>query len=448
MREPPREDGEYIIRVRYPQRQTDPCELLGRVRGVRNAARRGAARASRFRTVRPVRARIPRAAISARPGIGSHQNARIPRAATSRCGTRRAPCARQAPAATVRGPEPHGPPQTVSGDLASRSATGPLIATTTSGDVVVNGASDSIVRVHGERRHPRRCAAPRGDRGEHHERLDRRSHAGGARASNPSSGDVALGLTRPLRRAEISSASGDVERRLLPAVGLRARRADLERSARSCPCRLEISNVDRKESRAPSARRGALKLRTLPATSRCGERGADHETNRLLAACLAVRRDGLGLRIGRLQGDEARRPQRSGFRRERARRSCRTGPGGTRVQAGARARASRSSSAAACARVATRPRRRPPSRSSRRFRPIHRSKRSRRTTRKRSQKHPRHRPRRASSWVAPGTSCASAPTSTSPRRTVVVGDLLAVGGDVTVDGHVRATSWRWAATSS
>ena len=108
--------------------------------------------------------------------------------------------------------------QTVSGDVKVEGSHGALKATSTSGDISVGGSDDSLslATVSGE---IHAGPAPRGlvartTSGA----IVARSAAGLVRIET-SSGDVSVSLESPLRRADITTGSGDIDARLGPSVG-------------------------------------------------------------------------------------------------------------------------------------------------------------------------------------------------------------------------------------
>lgn len=105
----------------------------------------------------------------------------------------------------------------VSGDLTLREVAGPLAASTSSGDITVSGAADSLglSSVSGDIQVDR---APRGlQAGSSSGDVVARDAAGAVKVST-ASGDVTVGLREPLRRADVSTSSGEIRVRLDPAV--------------------------------------------------------------------------------------------------------------------------------------------------------------------------------------------------------------------------------------
>ena len=108
--------------------------------------------------------------------------------------------------------------QTVSGDVKVEGSHGALEATSTSGDIIVGGSEDSLslATVSGE---IHAGPAPRG--------LVARTTSGAIVARSAAglvrietaSGDVSVSLENPLRRADITTGSGDIDARLGPSVG-------------------------------------------------------------------------------------------------------------------------------------------------------------------------------------------------------------------------------------
>lgn len=108
--------------------------------------------------------------------------------------------------------------RTVSGDIEVSDVRGALRANTTSGEIVIQGAADSIVvgSVSGD---VRVTQAPRGlvartVSGE----IGVKSAAGGVSLES-TSGDVSVGLDPGVHRADVTTASGDIVVGLAPSVG-------------------------------------------------------------------------------------------------------------------------------------------------------------------------------------------------------------------------------------
>jgi DUF4097 and DUF4098 domain-containing protein YvlB len=108
--------------------------------------------------------------------------------------------------------------RTVSGDVNVEGAAGPLAIFTTSGGVGIRRAADSL-RVETVSGDISVDAAPLG--------LDLETVSGGVEVERAAgrirvasaSGDLEVGLNAPLRRAELTTSSGDVVARIAPAVG-------------------------------------------------------------------------------------------------------------------------------------------------------------------------------------------------------------------------------------
>jgi hypothetical protein len=105
-----------------------------------------------------------------------------------------------------------------SGDVTVSDARGPLSVRTSSGDIQVKGAADSL-RLTASSGDIQVDAAPRGLAAETNSgEIDAPEIAGWAHLRT-SSGEIGLGLRAPLRRAEISSVSGNVRARIASGLG-------------------------------------------------------------------------------------------------------------------------------------------------------------------------------------------------------------------------------------
>jgi DUF4097 and DUF4098 domain-containing protein YvlB len=107
----------------------------------------------------------------------------------------------------------------VSGDVTLDSARGPLDIRTTSGDINLSGAADSLSlsSVSGDIQVDR---APRGlDAGTTSGSIVVDGLAGGLVRLRSTSGDVRFGLDRSLRRADVSTVSGEIAARLADGLG-------------------------------------------------------------------------------------------------------------------------------------------------------------------------------------------------------------------------------------
>jgi DUF4097 and DUF4098 domain-containing protein YvlB len=109
--------------------------------------------------------------------------------------------------------------RSVSGDVTLDSARGPLDIRTTSGDISLSGVADSLglSSVSGEIQVDR---APRGlDAGTTSGGIIVDGLAGGLVRLRSTSGDVRFGLDCNLRRAEVSTVSGEITARLADGLG-------------------------------------------------------------------------------------------------------------------------------------------------------------------------------------------------------------------------------------
>lgn len=133
--------------------------------------------------------------------------------------------------------------RTSSGDVTVSGASGPLNVRTGSGDIEVKGAQDSL-RLEASSGDIRVEVAPRGLAAETSSgEIDAPEVAGWAYLRS-SSGDIGFGLRAPLRRVEVSSASGAIRARVAAGLGF-----DLEARTTSgtidAGVPLTLSRVDR-----------------------------------------------------------------------------------------------------------------------------------------------------------------------------------------------------------
>ena len=136
--------------------------------------------------------------------------------------------------------------RSVSGDVTLDDARGPLDVRTTSGNIGVSGGPDSLglSSVSGDIRVDR---APRGlDAGSTSGAIVVDGLAGGLVRLRSTSGDVRFGLDRGLRRADVSTVSGEISARLAGGLG-----CDLTLTSSSgtldCSVPLKIRTVSRHE---------------------------------------------------------------------------------------------------------------------------------------------------------------------------------------------------------